>query len=134
MAKSKITAIKVKIKNDIATAKMVFSHPMMTYNQAKTKTGNKDDANFITHITAKVGEETVFDVSTSQFFSKNPIFKFQFKCDSFKIGKKLMGREMDSGIVRKESEKGDFLTITATDRKGHTYTKSVELASRKKKR
>ncbi len=133
MAKSKITAIKVKIKNDIATAKMVFSHPMMTYNQAKTKTGNRDDANFITHITAKVGEETVFDVSTSQFFSKNPIFKFQFKCDSFKIGKKLMGREIDSGVVIDASERGDKLTITATDRKGHTYTKSVELASRKKK-
>jgi len=134
MAKSKITAIKVKIKNDIATAKMVFSHPMMTYNQAKTKTGNSDDANFITHISGKVGEEVVFDVSTSQFFSKNPIFKFQFKCDSFKIGRKLMGREIDSGVVIDESEKGDFLTITATDRKGNTYTKSVELASRKKKR
>ncbi|MEA3523231.1 MAG: thiosulfate oxidation carrier complex protein SoxZ [Campylobacterota bacterium] len=132
MAKSKITAIKVKIKNDIATAKMVFSHPMMTYNQAKTKTGNSDDANFITHITGKVGQEVVLDVSTSQFFSKNPIFKFQFKCDSFKIGKKLMGREIDSGVVRTASQKGDLLTITATDRKGNTYTKSAELASRKK--
>ncbi|MEA1893077.1 MAG: thiosulfate oxidation carrier complex protein SoxZ [Campylobacterota bacterium] len=133
MAKSKITAIKVKIKNGVATAKMVFSHPMMTYNQAKTKTGNSDDANFITHITGKVGEEVVLDVSTSQFFSKNPIFKFQFKCDSFKIGKKLMGRDIDNGVVRKASEKGDLLTITATDRKGNTYTKSAELASRKGK-
>ena len=53
MAKSKITAIKIKIKNNIATTKMVFSHPMMTYNQAKGKTGNRDDANFITHITGK---------------------------------------------------------------------------------
>ncbi|MEA1892325.1 MAG: thiosulfate oxidation carrier complex protein SoxZ [Campylobacterota bacterium] len=133
MAKSKITAIKVKIKNGVATAKMVFSHPMMTYNQAKTKTGNSDDANFITHITGKVGDEVVLDVSTSQFFSKNPIFKFQFKCDSFKIGKKLMGRDIDNGVVRKDSEKGDLLTITATDRKGNTYTKSAELASRKGK-
>ncbi|MEA1892826.1 MAG: thiosulfate oxidation carrier complex protein SoxZ [Campylobacterota bacterium] len=132
MAKSKITAIKVKIKNGVATAKMVFSHPMMTYNQAKTKTGNSDDANFITHITGKVGEEVVLDVSTSQFFSKNPIFKFQFKCDSFKIGKKLMGRDIDNGVVRKDSEKGDLLTITATDRKGNTYTKSAELTSRKR--
>ncbi|MEA3523207.1 MAG: thiosulfate oxidation carrier complex protein SoxZ [Campylobacterota bacterium] len=132
MAKSKITAIKVKIKNGVATAKMVFSHPMMTYNQAKTKTGNSDDANFITHITGKVGEEVVLDVSTSQFFSKNPIFKFQFRCDSFKIGKKLMGRDIDNGVVRDDSEKGDFLTITATDRKGNTYIKSAELASRKR--
>jgi len=134
MAKNKITAIKVKIKNNVATAKMVFSHPMMTYNQAKSKTGNSDDANFITHITGKVGKETILDISTSQFFSKNPIFKFKFMCDSFNIGKKLSGRDLDQGITRKASEKGDLLTITATDRKGNTYEKSVELSSRKKKR
>ena len=134
MARNKITAIKVKIKNGVATAKMVFSHPMTTYNQAKGKTGNRDDANFITHITGKIGNETILNMSTSQFFSKNPIFKNQFKCDTFKIGRKLSGRELDNGAVRKESEKGDLLTITATDRKGNTYTKSVELAARKKKK
>jgi len=129
---NKITAVKVKIKNGVATAKMVLSHPMMTYNQAKAKTGNSDDANFITHIIGKVGGETVLDISTSQFFSKNPLFKFQFKCDSFKIGKKLSGRDLDNGVTRKKSEEGDLLTITAIDRKGKTYTKSVELASRKR--
>jgi len=134
MGKSKITAVKVKIKNGVATAKMAFSHPMMTYNQAKTKTGNRDDANFVTHITGKVGSETVLDVSTSQFFSKNPIFKFQFKSDKFKIGKKLSGRELDNGVTRKDSQKGDLLTVVAIDRKGNTYKKSVELASRKKKK
>lgn len=132
MARNKITAVKIKIKDGVATAKMAFSHPMLTYNQAKSKTGNKDDANFITHITGKVGEETVLDISTSQFFSKNPIFKFQFRCDSFKIGRKLSGRELDNGVTREESDKGDFLTITAIDRKGGTYTKEVELAARKK--
>ena len=131
---NKITAVKVKIKNGVATAKMVLSHPMMTYNQAKAKTGNRDDANFITHITAKVGNEVVQDISTSQFFSKNPIFKFEFKCDSFNIGKKLSAREKYNGATRDEADKGDFLTIVATDRKGNTYKKSVELASRKKKR
>ncbi len=134
MARNKITAIKVKIKKGVATTKMAFSHPMMTYNQAKTKTGNKDDANFITHITGKVGTQTVLDVSTSQFFSKNPIFKYQFKCDTFKIGRKLTGRELDNGATRNDSEKGDLLIITAIDRKGNTYKKSVELASRKKKK
>jgi hypothetical protein len=134
MARNKITAIKVKIKNGVATAKMAFSHPMITYNQAKTKTGNRDDANFITHITGKVGDETVLDISTSQFFSKNPIIKYHFKCDMFKIGKKLTGRELDSGVTRDESQKGDLLTIVATDRKGNTYKKSVELTSRKRKR
>jgi sulfur-oxidizing protein SoxZ len=131
---NKITAVKVKIKNGVATAKMVFSHPMTTYNQAKAKTGNPDDANFITHITGKVGTETVLDISTSQFFSKNPIFKFQFKCDTFNIGTKLSARERFNGATRSEADKGDVLTITATDRKGHTYTKSVELASKKKKK
>ena len=130
---NKITAIKVKIKKGVATAKMAFSHPMLTYNQAKAKTGNREDANFITHITGKVGEETVLDISTSQFFSKNPIFKFQFKSDTFKVGKKLSARQRHEGETRKESEKGDLLTIIATDRKGHTYEKSVELASRKKR-
>lgn len=131
---NKISAIKVRIKNGVATAKMVFSHPMTTYNQAETKTGNRDDANFITHITGKVGEETVLDISTSQFFSKNPIFKFKFKVDSFKVGKKLSARELDNGVKRLDTEKGDLLTITATDRKGNTLTKSVELTAKKKKK
>ena len=129
---NKISAIKVKIKDGVATARMAFSHPITTYNQAKAKTGNRDDANFITHITGKVGDEVVLDVSTSQFLSKNPIFLFLFKSDSFKIGKKLSGRELDNGAKREESQIGDFLTIIATDRKGNTYKKSVELASRKR--
>jgi sulfur-oxidizing protein SoxZ len=133
MSSNKITAIKVKIKNGVATTKMAFSHPMMTYNQAKTKTGNSDDANFITHITGSVGSETVLDISTSQFFSKNPIFKFQFKCDTFKTGRKLSGRELNSGVTRDETEQGDILTITATDRKGNTYTKTAELTAKKKR-
>lgn len=60
--------------------------------------------------------------------------KFQFKSNSFKVGKKLSGREIDNGVTRKETEKGDILIITASDRKGNTYKKSVELTSRKKKR
>jgi len=152
MAQNKITAIKIKIKNGVATSKVAFSHPMTTYNQAKSKTGNPDDANFIEHITAKVGDEIVHDLSTSQFYSKNPIFKFQFKCDTFKLGTKLSGREKDkieqdlkkklgrqpTYLERKEAmnsmfpNKGDSLTLIATDRKGNTYEKSVELTARKK--
>jgi sulfur-oxidizing protein SoxZ len=129
---NKISAIKVVVKDGVATAKIAFSHPMTTYNQAQTKTGNRDDANFITHITGKVGTETVLDISTSQFFSKNPIFKSQFKCDTFKIGKMLSGRELDKGATRDASEIGDLLVVTATDRKGNTYTKDAELTARKK--
>lgn len=129
---NKITAIKIKIKDNVATAKVAFSHPMTTYNQAQQKTGNRDDANFITHITAKIGNEVIWDVSTSQFFSKNPIFKFEFRCDKFKIGRKLTGRELDNGATRKPTEIGDMLVIEATDRKGATYKDEAELASRKK--
>lgn len=81
--------VKAKLKNGIVKVKAMAKHDMVTYNQAEKKTGNKDDANFITHITGTCNGETVFDMSTSQFLSKNPIFKFQFKGD-FKKGDKVM--------------------------------------------
>lgn len=68
--------IKAKEKNGLVKAKIQIMHEMMTYNAAKTK-GIK--ANFITSIVAKVGEKIVFELSSSQFLSKNPILKFTFK-------------------------------------------------------
>jgi len=70
---------KAKLKNGVVSIKAMVKHPMMTYNMAEKKTGNRDNANFITHVTATLNGETVADFSTSQFLSKNPIFKFQFK-------------------------------------------------------
>jgi len=81
--------VKAKLKKGIVKVKAMAKHKMMTYNQAEKKTGNKDDANFITHISATCNGETVLDMSTSQFLSKNPIFKFQFKGD-FKKGDKVL--------------------------------------------
>lgn len=107
MAKAKVKAVKAKIKNGVVKCKVAISHPMMTYNQAEKKTGNKDDANFVTHIDAMVNGVKVMDISTSQFFSKNPIFKFSFKADEFK--------------------KGDKLEIIAMDRKGNKYTKKGKI-------
>ena len=107
MANGKIKQARVKIKNGIATAKVVVFHEMSTYNQMKTRTGNPDDANFITRMTATVKGETVFDMSSSQFFSKNPIFEFKFKADTFQAG--------------------DALEIVATDRKGNTLTESTKI-------
>jgi sulfur-oxidizing protein SoxZ len=92
--------VKAKLKNGVVKVKAMAKHGMTTYNQAEKKTGNKDNANFITHISATINGETVFDLSTSQFLSKNPIFKFKFKGDSFK--------------------KGDKLHMAWTDRKGKT--------------
>lgn len=79
--------IKAKVKDDIVKVKAMVKHEMTTYNQAEKKTGNKDNANFITYLSAKVNGDTVFEISPSQFLSKNPIFKFQFK--GHKSGDKL---------------------------------------------
>ena len=70
--------VKPKLKNGVIKVKAMCSHDMITYNQAKAK---GIEANFITHVSATLEStgEKVFDISTSQFLSKNPIFKFQFK-------------------------------------------------------
>ncbi len=74
------TEIKMKIKakerDGIVKAKVAISHDMLTYAQAKKK-GRQ--THFITHITGTVGKRVVYDVSTSQFLSKNPLMKFSFK-------------------------------------------------------
>jgi sulfur-oxidizing protein SoxZ len=68
--------IKAKLKDGIVSVKAMAKHPMLTYDVAK-KQGV--EANFITHINATVNDKVVLDMSTSQFLSKNPIFKFSFK-------------------------------------------------------
>jgi len=97
--------IKAKIKGDIVKVKVLAKHDMTTYDQAEKKTGNREDANFITRITASVNGKLVYEVSTSQFLSKNPIFKFQFK----------------------GAAKGDKLEVTWIDRKGNTETDSSKI-------
>jgi len=86
--------VKAKLKNGVVKVKAMAKHAMSTYNQMEKKTGNREDANFITHISATVNGETVMDASTSQFLSKNPIFKFQFKGD-FKKGDKVLMKYTD---------------------------------------
>ncbi len=87
--------VKAKLKNGVVNVKAMAKHAMMTYNMAEKKTGSRDNANFITHISASVNGKTVLDMSTSQFLSKNPIFKFQFKGDEFKKGDKLEMKWVD---------------------------------------
>ena len=94
--------IKAKLKGDVIGVKAMAKHDMLTYDQAKKK---GVDANFITHITAKVGDKVVYDVSTSQFWSKNPQFKFKFK----------------------GAAKGDKVDITWTDLSGKTVTESKKI-------
>ena len=94
--------IKAKEKGGIVKAKIAISHDMLTYDQAKKK---GKVANFITHITATVGDKVVYDASVSQFLSKNPLIKFQFA-----------------------GKKGDELKITYTQLKGEVFyaTKKIK--------
>jgi sulfur-oxidizing protein SoxZ len=96
--------IKAKEKKGIVEVKTMFKHDMTTYNQAEKKTGDRENANFITHISGTVNGKTVVDMSTSQFLSKNPIISFSFK-----------------------GNKGDELTLTWVDRKGNTDTDSEKI-------
>ncbi|HQS67557.1 MAG TPA: thiosulfate oxidation carrier complex protein SoxZ [Sulfuricurvum sp.] len=89
--------IKAKLKDGIVVVKAMAKHPMLTYDTAK-KQGV--EANFITHITGTVNNKVVLDMSTSQFLSKNPIFKFSFK----------------------GAAAGDTLVLTWVDLKGETVT------------
>ncbi len=82
--------VKAKLKGGVVKVKAMAKHEMITYNMAEKKLGDKNKANFITHITATCNGETVLDMSTSQFLSKNPIFKFKFKGDVCKKGDKLL--------------------------------------------
>ncbi len=93
--------IKAKEKDGIVKTKIQIKHKMMTYKQAEKK---GMEANFITHIVAKVGEKIVYEVSSSQFFSKNPVLKFKFK-----------------------GKKGDVLSISWQDLSGENITESKKI-------
>jgi sulfur-oxidizing protein SoxZ len=99
--------IKAKLKKGVVAVKAMAKHDMWTYDIAEKKTGDRNNANFITHISATAAGKTVLDASTSQFLSKNPIFKFEFKGADFK--------------------KGDALEMTWVDLKGNTKTKKTKI-------
>ena len=93
--------IKAKEKEGIVKVKIQIQHKMMTYIQAKKK---GMEANFITHIIAKVGEKVVYELSSSQFLSKNPVLKFKF-----------------------HGTKDEVLTIAWTDMSGAKVTESKKI-------
>lgn len=92
--------IKAKEKDGVVKVLVQMTHAMMTYAQAEKK---GLDANFITHVVAKVEGKTVYELSSSQFISRDPILKFKFH------GKKGQILEVTwtdiSGNVIKESKK-----------------------------
>jgi sulfur-oxidizing protein SoxZ len=78
--------IKAKLDGDVLKCKLQATHEMMSAAEAK-KAGV--EANYITHMVAKVGDRVVMEVSTSQFVSKNPNLKFQAKANGIKAGDKI---------------------------------------------
>ena len=99
--------IKAKLKKGVIKVKALAKHDMSTYDIAEKKTGDRENANFITHLSGTINGKTVLDISTSQFLSKNPIFKFKIKGDEFK--------------------KGDKLILTWTDRKNNSKTSKSKI-------
>ena len=98
MAKTKI---KAKEKKGIVTVKALTKHPMLSHQEAKRA---KKDPNWITYLVAKSAGKVVYEVSTSQFLSKNPYLKFQFN-----------------------GKKGDDVEISWVDLKGNKDTSSKKV-------
>jgi len=103
---AKKTRIKAKLKKGVVTVKALASHAMMSYMEAKNA---KKEANFITYVTAKVNGTLVYEVSTSQFLSKNPYMKFMFNAEA--VG----------------ANKGDKIEVTWRDLKGETQTSTGKI-------
>lgn len=93
--------IKAKEKDGTVKAKAKIRHAMMTYAQADKK---GIETNFITHVVAKVEDKMVYELSSSQFISKDPILKFKF-----------------------HGKKGQILEITWTDMFGNVVKESKKI-------
>lgn len=89
--------IKAKEKNGVVEVKMMGKHPQLSYQEAQRA---KKEPDFITHVLVTVGGKTVHEVSSSQFLSKDPYFKFDFK------GSK--GEEMEVTMTTLLGEKETF--------------------------
>lgn len=91
---TKKTRIKAKSKKGIVTVMALAKHPMLSGVEAKKL---KTKQNYITHLKAEVNGKIVYEVSTSQFLSKDPYIKFKYK-----------------------GEKGDKVVISWVDLLGNT--------------
>ncbi|RXJ84024.1 thiosulfate oxidation carrier complex protein SoxZ [Arcobacter sp. CECT 8985] len=96
------TRIKAKLRNGVVRVKTLSKHPMLSYVEAERA---KKEANFITYFVAEVNGKVVFEVSTSQFLSKDPYIKFAFT----------------------GAQKGDKITITWVDLKGTKVVSNAKI-------
>ncbi len=90
-----------KVKNDVATVKLLVKHPMASGKIG----GGKGDPKFINHLTVKLGSRLVYDMYPTSAVSKNPYIKFVFK----------------------GAKKGDVLTVAWKDNTGASETKDIKL-------
>ena len=80
IASNELTEIKIKAKQkgDVVNVKAIIKSPMFSPYQAERQKGDRNKADFITHILAKVGANVVFDVTTGPDLSKNPFIQFKY--------------------------------------------------------
>jgi len=93
--------IKAKVKNDIATVKLLVKHPMKSGKLG----GGKGESKYINHLSVKHGGRVVYDMYPTSAISKNPYIKFAFK----------------------GAKKGDMITVNWTDNTGATEKKDIKL-------
>ena len=78
--------IKAKARKGKITVKAMAKHPMLSYQEAEKK---KKTANFITHMMGTINGKTVYDMTSTQFLSKNPYVKFYVHDTVGKKGDKI---------------------------------------------
>lgn len=96
-----LTKIKAKEKKGIVEVKAMTKHEMLSHQEAKRA---KKEPNWITYLVAKSAGKVVYEVTTSQFLSKNPYLKFSFK-----------------------GKKGDDIEISWVDLKGNKDTSTSQV-------
>lgn len=94
--------IKTKQKGDELRVKFMIKNPMLTEEQAAKKRINVD---FIEHMTLRVGERIVFDMSNSAYVSRNPMIK----------------------VATTNFTTDENVTLTITDNHGKTESKSTTI-------
>ena len=96
--------IRATLQGDIADVRVLMAHPMET-GQRKDAAGNLVPLHFIQMITAQLNGKTVFEATTTQAISRNPVFAFKVK----------------------GAKAGDKLSITWEDNKGEKRTDEITL-------
>jgi len=93
--------VKAKLKKGVTVVKVLASSPMVGKEESELK---KTPIEFITHVTARINGNVIWEASTGPFLSKNPYFKFAFK--GGKKGDKVVVDWVDSkGKTKKKSKK-----------------------------